>query len=108
MWGHDAKRSSFYHQGGVPARRYLPGDVNASETLDLSDLLLLMEHMFLSPVSTNCSASFDFNGSGEIDLADPISLVEYMFHGVAPADGIPTCQDFLPGDPLSCTRFDCP
>jgi len=106
--GHDAKRSGYYHLGNVPSRSFLPGDVDGDEQLDLGDAIVLLGHLFTEPVTTDCLAAMDFDGNGTVDLSDPVVLLGYLFLGQVPVMGEPTCHDFQPGDPLSCTRFSCP
>ncbi len=107
MWGHDAKKSMFYHQGNIPIAQHLPGDVNGDLSLDLADPIALIAHLFVAPLETNCLAAFDFNGSGGIDVADPIAILGYLFGGTPPPGGPPVCGSSA-GNPLSCTRTTCP
>ncbi|HKK21413.1 MAG TPA: dockerin type I repeat-containing protein, partial [candidate division Zixibacteria bacterium] len=62
------------------------GDVNFDGTLDVSDLIYMVEYSFASgpdPLPTLEAADFDCNGT--VDVADLISLVEYSFsNGPAP------------------------
>ncbi|MBD3404225.1 S8 family serine peptidase [candidate division GN15 bacterium] len=69
-------------------QQYICGDVNASgEAPDLSDVIYLVNGLFLGgPQPPNPSAA-DVNCSSTVDLPDVISLVNFLFLG---------------GDPLCC------
>ncbi|MDX9856758.1 MAG: PQQ-dependent sugar dehydrogenase [candidate division Zixibacteria bacterium] len=67
------------------------GNVNADseEAIDLSDLIWLVNYLFLGGPSPDCPAEANTNGDsgGSIDLSDLIHLVNYLFlGGSAPAD----------------------
>ncbi|MCB2229182.1 S8 family serine peptidase [bacterium] len=63
-------------------QNYVCGDVNQSnQAPDLSDLIYLVNYLFLGgPAPTNPSAA-DVNCDGGVDLSDVITLVNYLFLG---------------------------
>ncbi len=107
MWGHNPKRNNFYHEGNIPIRRHLPGDVNGDEVLDLSDPIELLTHLFVAAQIEPCLAAFDFNDTGSVDLADPITILSYLFAGALPPAGVPQCGSSNTS-PLPCARTGCP
>ncbi|MFH1373313.1 MAG: thrombospondin type 3 repeat-containing protein [bacterium] len=59
------------------------GDVNHSgdETVDITDLVYLVNYSFLSGPEPPCFGEADINGSGGlIDISDLVYLVNFMFH----------------------------
>ena len=74
------------------------GDANQDGSLDISDAIALLRHLFAGAVlPAGCEGAFDQganlalldpNGDGTIDLSDPIFLLSYLFTaGPAPALG---------------------
>lgn len=63
-------------------QNYVCGDVNASNgDPDLSDVIYLVNFLFMSgPTPVNMNAA-DVNCSGDVDLSDVIALVNYLFIG---------------------------
>jgi len=108
MFGHDSKRSGYYHQESTWELRYLPGDANGDGALDLADPIRIISFLVGAWSPTNCTAARDFDGSGVVDLADPITLLGYLFAGQAPPAGAGECRLLTPGTPFQCSRHDCP
>jgi hypothetical protein len=92
----------------------LPGDTNQDSTLDLSDAVWLLGHLFLGtqPVlpceggtssvpGPGALALVDVNGDGEIDLSDGVSLLSYLFLGSRPP-AIGTECVWIVGCPETC------
>ncbi len=67
----------------------LCGDMNMDDFIDISDLLWLVDYIFVSgpaPVPDLCVA--DISGDGAVDISDLVWLVDYMFlSGPAPVEG---------------------
>lgn len=57
---------------------YDPGDV-----LDISDLVYLVDYMFVGGPPPPCFEEADVDASGEIDISDLVYMVDYMFAGGA-------------------------
>jgi len=60
------------------------GDVNNSgdPVIDISDLVYLVNYMFLYGPTPNCIGNCDLNGSGGVvDISDLVYLVNYMYLG---------------------------
>jgi hypothetical protein len=68
------------------------GDANSDFTVDISDAVFLISHIFAGgPAPGNCmyaNAMGDANGDGAVDISDAVYLVSYIFAG-GPA---PHCQ----------------
>ena len=61
------------------------GDVNASGSINVSDLVYLVAYSFQSGPAPACEDEGDVNGSGSINVSDLVYLVAYSFQsGPAP------------------------
>ena len=64
----------------------LRGDVNATGSINVSDLVYLVAYSFQSGPAPACVEEGDVNGSGSINVSDLVYLVAYSFQsGPAPA-----------------------
>jgi hypothetical protein len=82
----------------------LPGDCNQDGTLDLSDVVCLLGHLFQgSPALLPCNSQagnltlMDCNQDGSVDLSDAIYNLAYLFQGGPP-----------PVNGAACIEMDCP
>jgi hypothetical protein len=73
------------------------GDCDCSGSLDISDVVCIVEHIFdfgpvcepyLQPYSVHI---LDVDCSGSHDIADLVYFIDYMFNG-----GPPPCDPFAP------------
>lgn len=76
--------------GTAPCCAGTSGNINqdAGNTVDLSDLIYLVNYLFLGGPAPSCMESANTNGDagGDVDLSDLIYLVNYLFlGGPAPA-----------------------
>lgn len=62
------------------------GNVNydLGDGIDISDLVYLVDYMFIGGTAPVCVEEADINGSGEIDISDLVYLVDFMFMGGPP------------------------
>lgn len=66
----------------LTARRdFVRGEVNRDQLVDLTDSILILEHVFLGAGAPEPEASADTNDDGLVDLSDSIYLIEYLFLG---------------------------
>jgi hypothetical protein len=80
----------FIHDGSVAVLGgYVCGDMNDDGyPCDISDLVYLVDYMFLDGPAPAALASADCNGDGELDISDLVCFVEFMFsQGSAPICG---------------------
>ena len=82
----------------------LPGDCNQDGTLDLSDVVCLLGHLFQgNPEFLPCNSAaanltlMDCNQDGSVDLSDAIYKLAYLFQGGPP-----------PVNGTACIGMDCP
>ncbi len=74
------------------------GDMDHSHTLDISDLVYMVDYMFVggAPISPICVGDIDINDDGDclVDISDLVYFVDYMFTGgPAPVAGCVCDED---------------
>ncbi len=88
------------------------GDPSNNGLVTLTDVVVIIQVLFSSPLSLPCPAASDADGNHAIELADAIYLLEYLFlDGVRIPDPYPGCApDPRIDNPLSCDeeRVSCP
>jgi len=62
------------------------GDSNGDEAVDLTDAVVILQHLF-SGGEIACPAAAEVNGDGALDIADPTYLLNYLFQGGTPLVG---------------------
>jgi hypothetical protein len=79
------------------------GDIDANGSLNLSDAVGLLLHLFLGGARPTCEKSADLDENGLVDLADSVYLLNYLFlGGPAPGDPFPGCGPDSSADTLTC------
>ena len=92
------------------APRFLRGDADASGSVDVTDAVRLLEHLFLGGEETACADAADSNDSGALDVSDAVVVLLHLFGGtprIAPP-GPETCGEDPTDDRLGCERSSCP
>ncbi len=64
--------------GATPFRR---GDTDANGAAELTDAIVLLEHLFLGGAPPICPDAADADDTGRLDLTDPVILLEHLFKG---------------------------
>jgi len=103
-----------YGGDGVPcvvATFNIPGDCNQDGTLDLSDVICLLGHLFqgnpsMLPCSTTAGnlALIDVNTDVSIDLSDAVYLLAFLFQGGPPPEQGQGCIEMAecPQNTMGC------
>ena len=82
-----------FEEGGGCCIPPIRGDVNydGAELIDISDLVWLIDYMFLSGPPPACfdEADLDASGSAPLDISDLVLLMDYMFTGGAEPPACP-------------------
>jgi len=81
------------------------GDANQDEVFDVSDPILVLEHLFGGPVSLTCEDAADANDDGVIDVADVMRGLDRLFGGGMPLP-LPSERSLGPdptADSLGCS-----
>ncbi|MCK4223897.1 MAG: hypothetical protein KAX39_01870 [candidate division Zixibacteria bacterium] len=63
---------------------YMPGDPNGDQTVDLGDVVYLINYLFKGESPPEPLAAGDANGDCVVDLGDVVYLINYLFKGGAP------------------------
>ena len=75
----DYSWNEFSLSGGL---LFLRGDANNDQTVDISDSINLLAHLFVdSDTPLTCLDAADANADGTVDLSDAISIFSYLFLG---------------------------
>ena len=84
------------------------GDCNVDATLNISDAISLLVHLFGGGATPDCPDACDFSDDGVLDLGDVISELGYIFGGGAPpmAPGL-TCGSDPTSDGINCSSGGC-
>ncbi|MEM7236172.1 MAG: IPT/TIG domain-containing protein, partial [Planctomycetota bacterium] len=83
------------------------GEVNADRVTNLTDALLILDHLFIGQARLECLKAADFDDNGRVEIADPIGSLSYQFLGgpPPPAPGLEDCGEDPTEDQLSCERY---
>ena len=68
------------YSGGLDALVYICGDIDGNSTIDIADLVYLVDYMFNSGPEPPVMDAANVDGIGEINIADLVYLVDYMFN----------------------------
>ena len=69
--------SGFFAEQALP--NYLPGDVNSSGTISVSDVVFLINYIFAGGQAPRVLASADADCSRAISISDAVFLLRYIF-----------------------------
>ena len=91
------------------AIQFLRGDCNSDSTVDISDGLFLLKHLFTGGNEPGCLQACDFSGENEVSLTGTINLMGHLFLGgpSLPAP-FPQCGEADLSSELSCNQSACP
>jgi hypothetical protein len=91
-----------------PPLQFIRGRVNADTTVDLSDAIALLLHLFAQR-AIPCAKAADANDDDALDIADVVRLLDYLFaHGDTLPSPAGACGVDLTGDQLDCAAPSCP
>jgi hypothetical protein len=105
-WGGDPS-NTILQIGGFPPPRFVRGDVNADQKINIADAVSVLFHLFALERQPPCADSGDTNDDGEIALADSIYLLAYLFNNgpAVPAPFGACGTDPTSEDGLGCGLF---
>lgn len=55
------------------------GNLDGIGSIDISDIVIMVDYQFLSNVPPQCILTADLDNSGDIDISDIVYMVDYMF-----------------------------
>src|SRR5262245_23219169 len=72
---------------------FIRGDVDGNRTHDVTDAVLLLNHLFLgNPTSLECDDAADVDDTGALELTDAVYLLNFLFlGGESPLQPFPRC-----------------
>ena len=95
--------------GAASGERFVRGDANADDRVDLSDAVAIVRHLFSGVTLLACEDRGDTDDNGRVEITDAIRLLDFLFRagrapelpfpdvGVDPtADGIPCGEAGVP------------
>ena len=85
------------------------GDAGSDGSIDISDAIRLLLHLFVDGKGLPCDDAADFDDDGVLQITDAIQLLGFLFRqGSAPRPPGPTCgQDPTPDDFDDCSTVGC-
>ena len=85
---------------------FVRGDANDDLTVNLSDAIYVVAHLFQAGPSSVCEDAADANDDGKLNLSDAIYSIDYLFQsGLEPPPPFQERGKDPTGDPLSCRRI---
>jgi hypothetical protein len=86
---------------------FLRGDSNQDRTVDLSDAVATLNHLFSGGPAPRCMDAADANDDGNFDISDPTATLGFLFLGAKPLPGGPRCNVDGTEDRLGCGSSAC-
>ena len=90
-----------------PRRYFLRGDANENESVELADVIALLNYLFLSGKEPGCLDVADGNDDGSVDLGDGIFILFALFEGLTIPEPSPACGRDRTADLLGCAASTC-
>lgn len=89
--------------------RFVRGDANTDEQVDLSDSISIIFGLFGDGERLPCLEGADANADEKITISDPIYILEYLFRNAgAPPPPYPICAEPEDEPVLGCEESPCP
>jgi hypothetical protein len=86
--------------------KFLRGDANASNVIDIADVVFTLSYLFAQGTPPSCLDAGDANDSGAIDIADAIALLSHLFAHTGPLNPpFGACGPDPTEDSLACLEF---
>jgi hypothetical protein len=60
------------------------GDVDDDGAVNISDAIVLLDHLFRAGEAPACDKAADANDDGALNLSDPVRLLDHLFRGLGP------------------------
>lgn len=88
--------------------RFRRGDPNGDERVDLSDVVYLLEYLFLGRATPGCPDAADADDDGVLSVTDALAIISSLFGaGVAPGFDLGVCAADATADQLAPCVSDC-
>jgi hypothetical protein len=89
--------------------RFQRGDVNGSGTINITDVVNLLDALFLGGTAPACLDAADTDDNGRLVLTDAVYLLNHLFQGgpAPPAPGKDCGPDPTVDDLEDCSTVNC-
>jgi hypothetical protein len=88
------------------AQIFRRGDANTSGTIDISDAVFGLNHLFSGGPEPHCAKTADANDDGLINISDASYLLNHLFvGGPPPPTPFPDCDSDPTADSLTCVVY---
>ncbi len=77
----NSARNRFPDHRNYPNEAFVRGDLNSDSVVDISDLVLFLQHQFFGELHTKCKPRLDVDGSEQVDLTDLFAMMNALFLG---------------------------
>lgn len=82
------------------------GDPDASDSINLTDAVFILNHLFLGGPAPGCADGADADDSGAMNLSDAVYTLNYLFRGgSAPPPPTGACGSDPTDDTLDCASY---
>ena len=85
-----------------PGAYFLRGDANTDGSMDISDPVFTLTHLFLGGPEPRCFDAADANDDGQMNLSDSIFSLSALFTGGSPGSLLDEPEIDLTADELTC------
>jgi len=85
-------------------RGFIRGDADGTSSLNLSDAVFTLDHLFRSGPAPPCEDAADADDNGRLDITDAILILDHLFRGgVPPSAPYPLAGADPTPDGLACS-----
>ncbi len=88
----------------IPQVRFLRGNCNGDDAINLADPIEGLLHLFVDARPLQCEDACDANAQNGIDISDMIYLLDYLFLGGPQPGAVPNCEEAS----VNCAEAVCP
>ncbi len=91
---------------GNSTAHFIRGDVSGEGIIDITDVIILQNYLYLGSSDINCMETADVDDSASLNNTDIIYLLEYIFNGgVEPPTPFPNCGEDQTEDSFDCEEY---
>jgi hypothetical protein len=88
------------------SQRLRRGDGNADGSINITDAIFVLAHLFAGGLEPDCRDAADANDDGALNITDPINVLGYLFQGKGPLpEPFAACGLDTTLDALGCLTF---
>ncbi len=103
---HEILSWTFVNEYAPLAVRFVRGDANASNAIDIADAIFVLTHLFAQGPAPSCKDTGDANDDGNLDIADAIKMLAHLFAAAGPLpQPFGACGIDPTDDALDCASF---